>query len=343
MSEETVEKKGKYSFDLSDGVGKEDIFAIFAAIWGFIATILKIILWPYVWIFRIISRSIRFIRTKEATENPLSEDERQFMESIPTFFIFVGFFSGLLLAVLVWIFGTDVFEKMYSSITGLDDFILGVFTFFDIIIELIFTIIGIGYRPERWLGKQILFIKFEGTERSSGILDIVRTIFEFIWAFVQEDPLLLFISVGIGGVIVIVVLIILSETGVISAIGKIISGLINVIVTAPHKVYNILNGIFLRFNTIVSSIIIGSGRLENRNIAFHRKILVISYALGIYTFISGLFVLASQPELTSETTNAIIFIIIVLFAVGIGVGIIEMFIIVRFLDIVSRGKYSTAE
>lgn len=341
MPEETVEKKGRYSFDLSDGVGKEDIFAIFAAIWGLIATILKIILWPYVWIFRVISRSIRFIRTKESTEKPLSEDERRFMESIPTFFILIGFFTGLLLAILVWIFGTEIFDKIYRSVTGLDAFVLGVFTFFDVLIEIIFTLIGIGYRSDRWLDQPPFY--FQGTERRSGILDIVRILLEIIWDVVQQDPFLLFIAVGIGGVVVIVVLIILSETGVISGIAKIVSKTINLIVTAPYTVYNILNGIFLRFNKIMSSIIIGSGRLQNRNVAFHRKILVISYALGIYTFISGLFVLASQPDLLSEATDAVIFIIIVLFAVGIGVGIIEMFLIVRFLDIVSRGKYSTAE
>ena len=82
-------KKSRYSFDLSDGFGKEDIRAIFSGIWGFIVGILKIIFWPYVWISRVIGRSVRFIRVK-ATDNPLSSDERAFIESIPGFFIISG-------------------------------------------------------------------------------------------------------------------------------------------------------------------------------------------------------------------------------------------------------------
>ena len=107
MTEET--KKGKYSFDLSDGFGKEDIRAIFSGIWGFFVGILKIIFWPYVWISRIIGRSIRFIRVK-ATDNPLSSDERAFMESIPGFFIITGIFSGVFLIAIGYIINENLMK-----------------------------------------------------------------------------------------------------------------------------------------------------------------------------------------------------------------------------------------
>jgi hypothetical protein len=320
-------KKGRYTFDLSDGFGSEDLKAIFASIWRFIKNVIKVIFWPYVWIFRVFGRSIRFVRTKEAAEKALNEDERWFMESIPTFFIFVGLFSGILLSILVWIFGTDVIDEILQKITGLEGFLQAIYDISAIIIEVILTVIGIGYRPD-------------GTERRSGIIDILRFLIELIWGGLVDNPLTLFIGIGVVGVIIAVVLIVLSETGIVSAFIKIVSKSFNFFYTAPTRIFDILNGIYLRFNRVLSSIIIGSERLTNRTIAFHRKNLLLSYALGVYTFFSGLFVLASQPDFFTDVTSAVIFIIIVLLVVGIGVGIIEMFLIVRFLDIVSRGKYN---
>jgi len=82
VSEEPI-KSGRYTFDLSDGFGREDIFAVFAAIWNFIKFILKIIFYPYVWMLRMFGRSIRFVRTKEAAEKPLNEDELRFIAKYP--------------------------------------------------------------------------------------------------------------------------------------------------------------------------------------------------------------------------------------------------------------------
>lgn len=328
MTEETSKKKGKYTFDLSDGFGKEDVGAILGTIWNFIRTILKIIFYPYVWFFRVIGRSIRFIRTKEAGEKVLNEDERLFMESIPTFFILSGFFTGVLLAILVWLFGTDVFDKILRSITGLEGFLQIIFDFFAIIIEVILTVIGLGFRPD-------------GSERKTGIIDFLRGLLDFVWTGVQGNALLLFAGIGIVGVLVVVVLIVLSETGIISTFVRIITRTFNFTVNAPSKIFGKINGIYLGFNRRMSSIIIGNERLDNRSLSFHRKILLLTYALGIYTFLSGLVVLATFPDLLADATSAVIFIVIVLFAVGIGVGILEMLLIVRFLDLVSRGKYTS--
>jgi hypothetical protein len=329
LTEDTLKRKGRYTFDLSDGFGKEDVGAILGAIWLFIRSIFKVIFYPYVWFFRVLGRSIRFIRTKKAADNALNNDERLFMESIPTFFIFSGFLTGVLLSVLVWIGGTNVLENILKSITGLEGFLQMIYDFFAFIIEVILTVIGLGYRPD-------------GTERRSGFIDIFRNILEFGWAIVQENALLLFLGIGIIGVIAAVVLIVLSETGIISTAVKIFSRTINFTITAPSRIFSNLNGMYLGFNRRLSSMIIGSERLTNRTLSFHRKILLLSYALGIYTFLSGLIVLATQPAILADATSAVIFIIIVLFAVGIGVGIIEMLLIVRFLDMVSRGKYTSA-
>ena len=127
----------KYRFDLSDGFGKEDIFAIFKGFWNIIAFFLKLILFPYVWILRMLSRSVRFIKSREAGNKPLTEDEQLFMESTPTFFILVGFFIGLLVAVFVALFGTDAVNTFLEKLS-LDTVIEAIGWWLMLILEIIY-------------------------------------------------------------------------------------------------------------------------------------------------------------------------------------------------------------
>ena len=142
MSEEPI-KSGKYTFDLSDGFGREDFFAIFIAIWNFIKFILKVIFYPYVWILRMFGRSIRFVRTKEAANKSLNEDERRFMESIPTFFVLMGFFVGLLLGIVVAIGASDSISDFFETLS-LDKLTLTVGWWFLLFFEIVFTVVGWG-------------------------------------------------------------------------------------------------------------------------------------------------------------------------------------------------------
>ncbi|MHA2095290.1 MAG: hypothetical protein ACW98F_11730, partial [Candidatus Hodarchaeales archaeon] len=55
-----------------------------------------------------------------------------------------------------------------------------------------------------------------------------------------------------------------------------------------------------------------------------------------YTFVAGIVVGVSNPL---DSISPIGYIFVVILMLGIGVGIIEMFLIVRILDLVSRKKY----
>ncbi|MFX0208601.1 MAG: hypothetical protein ACFFDT_21645, partial [Candidatus Hodarchaeota archaeon] len=92
------------------------------------------------------------------------------------------------------------------------------------------------------------------------------------------------------------------------------------------------------FNSVLSNIIIGKKRLEGYKVGFHRKIILYSFFLGFYTFFAGIFVIASQG-ISGDELYFLIFTI--LFTLGIGVGVVEIFLIVRFIDLVSRGNYDT--
>ncbi len=319
----------KYRFDLSDGFGKDDIFAIFAGIWNFIAFLLKLVLFPYVWILRMLSRSVRFIKTRESSDKLLTEDEQLFMESTPTFFILVGFFVGILVAVVVAVFGSDAVSNFLEDLS-IDSLVENLGDILGLFLEIILWIIGLDTgtgedKIERW-----------------GIVDFFRGIFEILTGVFTSDPALLFIGIGLVGVAIAVVWIVISETGIVSRAISIIVKTVSFIITTPGNIYERTYRVYIGFNKRLSAIVIGTDRIQNNQKSFHKKILVYSLGLGIWTFLGGLFVLASQ-EFNGDTTLQISFIMFVLIVFGLGVGIIEMFIIVRFLDIVSRGKYSEAK
>ncbi len=322
----------KYRFDLSDGFGKEDIFAIFASIWNFFAFILKLIFYPYVWILRMFGRSIRFARTKKSPEKALDADERTFIESVPGFFVLVGFFGGILFAIIIWLTQADGFRNFLDNI-NLTSILDAIFWFLnDVLFEAILWIIGIDDRSVT-----PVYDRF-------GLLDILfDVIYEGIMLkvldFVSQNAIMTFIGIGIIGVILAILWIIISETGVVGSIISFFTRIFSSVIGVPSSAWNKGNRIYRRFNHILASIVIGQNRLDERNIGFHRKILFLTLGLGLYTLIFGLFVGITFPQ--EGLTETILYIFSVILGLGIGVGIIELFLIVRILDIVSRKKYVT--
>ncbi|MFX1515849.1 MAG: hypothetical protein ACFFC6_06040 [Promethearchaeota archaeon] len=326
-------KKSKYSFDLSDGFGREDIRAIFSGIWGFIVGILKLIFWPYVWISRVIGRSIRFIRVK-ATDNPLNSDERAFMESIPGFFIITGIFSAVFLVVVGYIINENLMKlgdffrniDISSLLETIWNFLFATYPEISVL-EIILLIIGYDVRNDQGVVTHDRF----------GILDIIGFLFDIIADIIQE-PLMLFIGIVAVMFVLVIIFIVISETGIVVGIISIFARFFGVIRTTPRKGFNTLNNVYLRFNNVISSIIIGENRLVDYSVSYHKKLLLYIYLLGVLTFISGFIVIISGKIPEDQIYG---FILLILITVGFGVGVLEMFIIVRFMDVISRGKYST--
>jgi hypothetical protein len=57
----------------------------------------------------------------------------------------------------------------------------------------------------------------------------------------------------------------------------------------------------------------------------------------LYTFVGGIFVIATQTF--NDNVVFVSVIVAMLISFGLGIGILGLFIIVRLLDRVSRGKY----
>ncbi len=324
----------KYRFDLSDGFGKEDIFAVFASIWNIFTFFLKLFFYPYVWILRMFGRSIRFARTKKSPEKALDPDERSFIESIPGFFVLVGFFGGIAFAIIIWLTNETGLSDFLDNI-NLSSILDAIFWFLnDVIFEAILWVIGIDDRSVT-----PVYDRF-------GLLDILfDVIYEGIMlqilGFVAQNAIMTFIGVGIIGVIIAILWIIVSETGIIGSIIRFFTRIFSSVIGVPSSAWNRSNSIYRKFNHFLASIVIGQNRLDERNIGFHRKILFLTLGLGVYTLVFGLFVGITFPQ--PGLTETILYIFSVILGLGIGVGIIEMFLIVRILDIVSRKKYVTTK
>ncbi|MFX0171645.1 MAG: hypothetical protein ACFE9L_06975 [Candidatus Hodarchaeota archaeon] len=334
MTEEVTKKKTKPKFDLSDGFGREDISAVFGGIWRAIISILKVLLYPYVWIIRMFGRTIRFSRTKDREDRMLSKDERSFMESVPGFFVLTGLFLGILLGIIFYIIEGAELSSFFETLE-LTDIINTLGVILGILWEIILWIIGIDKRDAEG---NVVYDRI-------GLLDIIFDVIlaglAGIMEIITEDPLMLFIGFGVIGVACAIIWVAVSETGIVSAILGFIVKIIDLVITTPDKIFNRLNNVYLRFNNMLSTIVIGKNRLSERNVAFHRKILLLTVGLGLYTFVVGIFILITRPM--ESTGLQIGFIFIILLVLGLGVGIIEMFIIIRFLDAVSRGKYTITE
>ena len=317
----------KYRFDLSDGFGKEDVLAVFASIWHAITFVIKIIFYPYVWILRMFGRSFRFVRTKKSPEKGLDADERSFIESVPGFFVLVGLFGGIFFAFVVWLTDEAGLGEFLENL-NLTEILDRIFWFLDeIVLEAILWIIGIDDRS------------VDPVLDRFGLLDLIfdvlyGMILEPLVSLIANDPVTTFIGIGAIGVVLAIGWIFISETGVISTIVGITTSVVTTAVNVPSKAWNKSNSIYQRFNHIIASIVIGQNRLDDRNVGFHRKILLLTLGLGLYTFISGIVV-----GVSTGPTDPIFYIFIVILVLGIGVGLVEMYLIVRILDIVSRKKY----
>ncbi|MHA1450299.1 MAG: hypothetical protein ACTSP4_12855 [Candidatus Hodarchaeales archaeon] len=331
MTEDKKESKSKYQFDLSDGFGKEDIGGIFVGFWRLIKKLLVIILYPYVWLYRMLQRSSGFIRAKDS-DKPLTEAQKNYVESFPMFFILFGLFIGILGGILLAIGASDAIASFLNEF-DLDMIINTAVWWISLLLELILWIIG--------LDSNGIWPATETKVERIGIIDIFREGFVILYNMLLENALLTFIGISVVGFVIVLVVLLISETGIVGKMFSTTSRFYKIIIGTPRAAYDRLNNAFISINNVVAGIVIGRDRLDNRTLAFHKKVVSVSLALGLYTFIGGIFVSATQD--VGNQANQILFFIIILIAFGFGVGIVEMWLVARILDSFSRGKYTILE
>ncbi|MFW9995986.1 MAG: hypothetical protein ACFFD4_28355 [Candidatus Odinarchaeota archaeon] len=336
MSEGTgkvEKKKSDYRFDLSDGFTFSDIGGIMVGIWKAIKKLFIIILYPYVWLYRMLTRSYRFFRVPAGPgDRLLLAEERKFVEALPAFFIMFGLFTAVAAGVIV-VFGYT--ELVNTLINGFN---------LQLVLDVIAWWLAFILEVSLWIIGLDTYENGEKIERF-GIIDIIRESFTLMFNIFLKDAVLTFIGITVIGFVLVVALLLVSETRIITMVIDAAKKVYDFITSTPQRIYDSLNSLFMGINSTISAIIIGGVRLEGRTVAYFRKVVVVALALGIYTFLGGIFVVATHPVDLSTTNGKMdlaLFFMFVLITFGLGVGIVEMAIITRVLDIVSRGKYTVA-
>ncbi|MHA2495681.1 MAG: hypothetical protein ACXAEI_09330 [Candidatus Hodarchaeales archaeon] len=305
-----AETKSKPKFDLSDGVGKEDFLAILHGIWHFFFVLLKVILWPWIWAFREIGRTIRFI--KNSHDGTLNDSERQFLESLPLFFTVIGLLGGFAVAII--------------AILALTDFVVEIFDDFDLIKSLEDLAGGIG---------AIVTVIWEAIK---AIAEFTIWFFESVAKVFAGNPFYALIGLSIIGLTLMILYFLISETEVVRRLFGRIGSALGFFRNLPSRFYEKTNNWYLSFNRRFAGLVIGRQRLDNHKQRFFRKVLVATILLGLYTFLGGIIILANYFA-DEEALPQLIYLSFTLFMLGVVTGVIELAFLTRVLDMVSRRRY----
>ncbi len=315
MSKENKAKDEDYvpRFDLRDGFGKEDIHAIFNALWKIIKILLKIIFFPYFWIGRQTGRLIRFLKIKH--DEPLNEDERRFVESVPLFYSSIGVLAAvavLILLILMWIprnYDID-FSDLGSIIDGIN---------------------------------RILF----GKDDEKGIFDYIGDVWGWFADTIVDlgettfkDPIASLIVFSLIGFLLIIVWFFITEAGVVSRLFSPVLRGIRFVWRGPVVIGTAIAKRYSHANHYLAGVVLGHDRLNTYSQRFWQKVLLGTTLLALWTFIVGVVLTSSfSNEQDWEPWLTALYFSIVLFFCGIVGGVVELGMLSRILGTLSKDKY----
>ncbi len=309
ISKDKKSGKREYKFDLSDGLGAEDIGAIFIWIYKAILFILKVIFYPYYWITQEIGRTIHFIMNPH--DGPLTEEEKIYVQSVPFFFMMFGFFIGILIGAIV------IFIKIDDIRAFIDSFN------FDVAVNFIVSIIQLF----------IDIIKFIVL----GTWDVTTAILKGMYDIASKNVLITFIVLSTIGFFGFLLFLLITETDYLQSFLQRIKDFFNFIFGLPRRAYNWGNHLYLRIIRRLSNVVYGDYRLDY-DMKFFRRVVGISMGFSLYILIILLGILFIQRP-TQDVEQALLYAIISVIGFGFLCGIIAPYFLTRALDKITKGKY----
>lgn len=312
---ETNEKKPA-KFDLSDGLSSEDFIALGSGLLRLIVFILKIIFFPLIWVKRTLVKLGQFLFSSHA-ERLLTEDEKLLVSSVPIFLGFLGLTTGGVFAVIAYLNNRDNFISHLQDITNIlgyiGSLIQGFFQFLGLIWGFIYQVI------------------IQGTK--SFIIDNI---------FGQNvNPVIPFLSLSLIGFIGAIVILVVLELSFVQTFLEKVSDTVNYIVTFPFRLYERIqgawNGILKKLGDPVMG---GEDMLNTYTNKFYQKALLYILLFAVITICSGLYIFFTNPSLSHfNDTNSYLFLLIVMVLAGLFAGYPVAYLIVSFLQRISKDKY----
>lgn len=317
--EKTKREKKPIVFDLSDGVTWHDFIGIFVLFFVFLWRLLRLILAPVFWVYGENVRMYRFIRAS-SFERPMSDDERKFVESIPFILSLTGMVGGVLVGVFAALSLSkdieDFFEKFNFDFLGDFGSILG---------DAIAAIFGTIFWAVRGIGSGL-----------GWTFDLIKDAF-------SGNAFLAFMGLAGAGLIVLLLFVALSEKGIF---GKFFGSIIRIlkwVIGSPERFRFRMDNYYRKLNHWLTTKLVGELTLLTRSQVYFKRVVFITLAASLYSFIAGVYIGVTQAEDLGEDWKVVLFIAGVLFVAGILSGSIFFGLIARFLDLLNRKKYISPE
>jgi hypothetical protein len=311
---ETKERK-QAKFDLSDGIQAEDFIALGSGLLNLIWKILRVFLYPFIYIWRSLGRLRVFLSVQSA--RPLTKDEMNFIMSWPLFLSLVGISIGVLLGLIGFLANSSGFwDKLgdFGAFIGfIGEFIVAIITAFVELLKLFWSLLV-------------------------GLKDFVQN-----ELFASQDFLAPFIFTAIIGFIGAIGILLFLESQIISKFVNKIQEFVSYIFSIPRRIYDYLDkSVWDRLVFRLGKPTVGGEKIENYSNLFFKKVILATFGFSMLFFIFSLFAFANDEHLRSfENTFDSLFVLIFVFLfTGIFTGFPVTYLSMRLLNSVSGNKYS---
>ncbi|MHA2169554.1 MAG: hypothetical protein ACXAB7_06630 [Candidatus Kariarchaeaceae archaeon] len=310
-------------FDLSDGVTWHDFAGIFVLFLVFIWRIIRLILAPFFWVYGENVRMYRFIRAT-GHERVMTEDERYFVETLPLVFTLTGITGGIILGILATYGEGGKIEDFFNDLEA--DFITEFFNAIGTVLR--FIIVDVLFALVKGIADGASWLVGEATD------------------LIEADPFVLFLGLTAVGVVVILLWIILHETGVFANVTGFLIKFARWVLGSPERFRFRINNYYRKINHWLAKRLVGEKTLLTRTQIYFKRVVFYTVLASIYSFIMGIVVALDEDfwERTDEPDGAqIVFIAFVLFIAGFISGTIFFGLLARVLDVLNRKKYIASE
>jgi hypothetical protein len=309
------EAKKPAKFDLSDGISSEDFIALGSGLLKGIVFVLKIIFFPLVWVKRMISKLNGFLFSPHA-ERLLTDDEKNLLSSVPVFLGFVGLTLGAIFGIFAYFNNQEDFLSKLQNITDfaklLGGFIKGVFDFIGLIWGFFYEYLLIGSRDF-----------------------IVNDIFK------NSDSVIPFLALSLIGFFGAIIILVILELKFVQTLLTKVSDVINYLVSLPFKFYERLQTLWMKILKKIGDPVMGGPEMLNKYTnKFYQKALKLVILFAVITLFSGLYIFFTNSNLSDfGQADDYLFLVVVMISAGLFSGFPVAFLIVKFLNSLSKDKY----
>ena len=312
----TSEKKSpKYEVNFADGIDQYDLIGLLLIPFIIIWALIKIILFPAVWVWRENAKMVRFWWTS-SHHTTLTRDERDFVESLPLLYTITGIVAGVFFGIIAAFGFGDEFRKWIDNLDlsqGFTDVLNFIGTILKYILEGVIVLVdGIGW--------------------------VIGSILGSVGSLLQKNPFgalsVLIVIILVGTMIIIAI----KETGILDFLGRWTRKLYYMIIGTPGALKNRFISGYRSFNSWYAKFLYTEERLNTRTQVYFKNVIGFTFLVTILIFIAGISVSFNYYSQSSSTFATVSFFAFVMFLTGLVSGWC-LGIFGWYLDFLSRGKY----